>query len=213
MSVEDLRAVRLDAFSLLLTVTFIWSSVTSGNAWRSSSGARRLESDTNDLQLNLDRCMDFACVFELVKRVVREHLGLSRAGLMLGLTDLPRQVGGFHGVGGNLIVMNRRLLDIVVRSAQNRRQINAYVFYILLHEYLHALGFLSEGHVRQLSVQLCEKALGADHPATHMAKYGVGAVLRGTENLDIWRPEEELGVPRDFEIISDFDRETSRWFV
>jgi len=168
---------------------------------------------TDDVTLSLDRCMDFACVFELVKAVVKDNLRLSRAGLMLGLTDLPRQVGGFHGVGGNLIVMNRKLLDIVIRSAENRRQINAYVFYILLHEYLHALGFLSEAHVRQLSVQLCEKTLGVDHPATHMAKYGVGAILRGIETREHLDPEEEFGIPRDFEIVSDFDRETSKWFV
>jgi hypothetical protein len=206
-------ATLLPSNEMLPTVTFIsWMlpKVTEGPPVR-----RRMELNSNaeDVSLSLDRCMDFACVFEHVKAVVKNNLGLSRAGLMLGLTDLPRQVGGFHGVGGNLIVMNRRLLDIVVRSAQNRRQINAYVFYILLHEYLHALGFLSEAHVRQLSVQLCEKALGLDHPATHMAKYGIGAVLRGMGDLDFQTPEEELGVPRDFEIVSDFDHETSRWFV
>jgi len=168
---------------------------------------------TDDVRLSLDRCVDFACVFELVKEVVKGNLGLSRAGLMLGLTDLPRQVGAFHGVGGNLIVMNRKLLDIVVRSAENRREINAYVFYILLHEYLHALGFLSEAHVRQLSVQLCERALGVDHPATHMAKYGVGAMFREIQSPEYPSIEEELGIPRDFEIVSDFDREASRWFV
>ena len=172
-----------------------------------------MDFSSSDVPLSLDRCMDFACVFEHVKAVVKDNLGLSRAGLMLGLTDLPRQVGGFHGVGGNLIVMNRKLLDMVVRSAENRRQINAYVFYILLHEYLHALGFLSEAHVRQLSVELCEKTLGVDHPATHMAKYGVGAILRGIETLEHFDPEEEFGITRDFEIVSDFDRETSKWFV
>ena len=172
-----------------------------------------MKADTDDVGLSLDRCMDFACVFELVKEVVKDNMGLSRAGLMLGLTDLPTQVGAFHGVGGNLIVMNRKLLDMVVHSAESRRQINAYVFYILLHEYLHALGFLSEAHVRQLSAQLCEKALGVDHPATHMAKYGVGAVFREIPSPQHPDTGEDLDIPRDFEIVSDFDRETSRWFV
>jgi len=172
-----------------------------------------MEEDIGEARRSLDKCMDFACVFELVKRAVKDNLGLSRAGLMLGLTDLPNQVGGFHGVGGNLIVMNRRLLDIVVRSAQNRQQINGYVFYVLLHEYLHALGFLSESHVRGLSIQLCEKILGEDHPATQMAKHGVAAVLREIPPIQHPDLEEEIDIPRGFEIISDFDRETSRWFV
>lgn len=170
-------------------------------------------SSIDETILNLDRCMDFACVFEQVKRVTRNRLGLSRAGLMLGLADLPEQVGAFHGVGGNLIVMNRRLLDMVVRSAENRRQINGYVFYVLLHEYLHALGFLNEMQVRHLTAGLCEKVLGVDHPATHMAKYGVGAVLRTIPTLQHLDAGEDLEIPRGFEIVSDFDRETSKWFV
>jgi len=173
----------------------------------------KVKVSTDEARLSLDRCMDFACVFEFVKRIVKDNLGLSRAGLMLGLTDLPRQVAAFHGVGGNLIVMNRKLLDIVVRSAENRRQINAYVFYILLHEYLHALGFLNETQVRQLSSLLCEKVLGVDHPATQMAKYGVGTILREIPSLQHMNAGEDIEIPRGFEIVSDFDRETSRWFV
>jgi hypothetical protein len=172
-----------------------------------------VEGSVDEARRSLDKCMDFACVFEVVKRLVKRDLGMSRGGLMLGLTDLPENVGAFHGVGGNFIVMNRRLLDIVVRSATDRRQINSYVFYTLLHEYLHALGFLSEEQVKELSEQLCGKAFGEDHPATQMAKRGLGSVLRDIRVVDSLGVSEEIRVPRSLEIISDFDREITKWYV
>jgi len=172
----------------------------------------QLKTIADDAKRRLDKCMDFACVFELVKKVVRRELGLSRAGLMLGLAELPERVGAFHGVGGNFIVMNRTLLDAVVRSATDRRQINAYVFYILLHEYLHALGFLGEKQVEEASVQVCEKTLGIDHPATQMAKHGIKTILKDVVPLQ-HLSDEEMGRPPGLEIVSDFDREITKWYV
>lgn len=188
--------------------------VTSGNNVRSTRRRQqKLKTSVDDATRSLDKCMEFACVFELVKRVVKSNLGLSRGGLMLGLADLPERVGAFHGVGGNFIVMNRKLLDVVVHSAPDRRQINAYVFYILLHEYLHALGVLSERRVEELSTQLCEEALGVDHPATQMAKHGIGTVLREVAPLRHFEAEEQISDARDLEIVGDFDREITKWYV
>jgi hypothetical protein len=197
------------------------SSVTFGNVYiaevtvgnKFASGEKhQLKITADDTRRRLDKCMEFACVFELVKEIVRRDLGISRAGLMLGLAELPERVGAFHGVGGNFIVMNRRLLDVVVRSAANRRQINAYVFYILLHEYLHALGFLSEKQVEETSAELCEKALGTDHPATQMAKHGIKTILKDVTPLQ-HLSDEEIGRPPGLEIVSDFDREITKWYV
>ena len=161
---------------------------------------------------DLDKCTDFACVFELVKRTVRAKLGMSRAGLMLGLADLPLQVGAFHGVGGNFIVMNRKLLDRVVHSADTRRQINSYVFFILLHEYLHALGVLGEEEAKRFSVEVCRAVLGENHPATQMAEGGLGSIFR-----ELRPPERQEGTeepePRGFEIVKDFDHDIDRFYV
>ena len=57
---------------------------------------------------------------------------------MLG--DIPNQVGAYHEMGSNAIVMNRNIMKIVWRSTESRQQRNAYTFMILLHEYLHTLG-------------------------------------------------------------------------
>lgn len=136
---------------------------------------------------------------------------MSRAGLMLGLADLPLHVGAFHAVGGNFIVMNRQLLDRVVRAARSRRQINSYVFHILLHEYLHALGILQEQEVKRLAIEICENLLGEEHPATEMAAGGLGSIFRELPALEHYRGDESR--LRSFEIVRDFDREADRFYV
>ncbi|MEM3004307.1 MAG: hypothetical protein QXO25_06595 [Candidatus Bathyarchaeia archaeon] len=113
----------------------------------------------------LDESRDFADVFTLVKRAVKETLAQARVGLMLVLADLPLQVGAFHEVGSNTIVLNRRLLNKVMRSCKSAREVNSYVFAVLLHEYLHSLGHIDEREVRELSFQVARNCLGEDHPA------------------------------------------------
>src|SRR5205807_5093981 len=102
----------------------------------------------------LDHSFDFSDVFVLVKRSVKSSLGRRRVGLMLGLADLPDYIGAFHQMGSNFIVMNRSLLDQVTKLAKDRRYLNAYVFYTLLHEYLHTLGYVDEGRSEEHTSEL-----------------------------------------------------------
>ena len=71
----------------------------------------------------LAAAMGFDQVFELVKRSAEESLGLHRAGLTLVLGDLTNEIGVYHGMGSNSIVMNRNIMKIVWRSlARGRRE-------------------------------------------------------------------------------------------
>jgi hypothetical protein len=153
----------------------------------------------------LDHSFDFSEVFVLVKRSVKSSLGRRRVGLMLGLADLPDYIGAFHQMGSNFIVMNRSLLDQVTRLAKDRRYLNAYVFYTLLHEYLHTLGYVDEGEVRRLTRQITAQVLGPDHPATRLAVEGPAAVfpeLQFTHHALV----RSRKLPR-FEIVREFERE------
>src|SRR5437667_107834 len=125
----------------------------------------------------LDRSFNFSEVFQLVKKSVKTSIGKRRTGLMLGPADLPEYIGAFHQMGSNFIVMNRSLLDQVTHLAKDRRYLNAYVFYTLLHEYLHTLGYVDEGEVRRLTRQICARVLGPDHPATRLAADGPAVVF------------------------------------
>ena len=77
---------------------------------------------------------------------------------MLFLDDLPLQLGAYYPVGTNNIVLNRALVDVVETKIPSKPTINALVYNLLLHEYLHALGEMSEVAVRQQVIEVLRKA-------------------------------------------------------
>lgn len=108
-------------------------------------------------------------IFELVKRATEQYLGMHRAGLTLVLGDIPNNVGAYHELGSNTIVMNRNLLRIVEKLSNSRLRRNSYIFMILLHEYLHSLGYTNDREVRLLSRNIARDFFGGRHIAADMA--------------------------------------------
>lgn len=149
----------------------------------------------------LDKCSEFSCIFELVKKAVEDTLGKRRAGLSLGLSNLPDYIGAVHQVGSNFIIMNKKLLDDVIET-KDRKIINSYIFHVLLHEYIHSLGFLNEQETQALSYLISKKTLGSNHLATLIARYGIGYILSGIHRPRQYEPEDMV-----IEIIKDFERD------
>jgi hypothetical protein len=146
-------------------------------------------------------------IFELVKKAVDQVLGVHRAGLTLVLGDIPNQVGAYHEMGSNAIVMNRNIVKIVWRSTRSRPRRNAYTFMILLHEYLHTLGFTDDAQVRELSRKITDAYVGKGHIAGEMA----------VSPLDKFFPEiSQFAMFRDngsFETIRKFDTSSTPYIA
>lgn len=119
---------------------------------------------------DLERAHDLDSVFQVVRRAVREVLRRERTGLGLALSDLPPGLGAYWPVTGNLIVMNEGLLGTMRKMASSTVEYNSFVYVILAHEYLHALGYWGEGPVRVVTARVTREAFGPDHPATAMAE-------------------------------------------
>ena len=122
------------------------------------------------LAARLERPADYDRVFGVVRDAVRRVLGIERPGLGLALSSLPPQLGAYWQVTGNLIVVNEGLVEAMRARAGAPVQLNSFLFVILAHEYLHALGYLDEGAVRRVTATVARGALGPDHPATRMAE-------------------------------------------
>jgi hypothetical protein len=146
---------------------------------------------------NLDSCEGFSSIFEIVQQCVYKSLGKKRSGLSLGLTDLPLQVGGFHAVPSNFIMLNRKILNAITQY--NKKLANAYIFHVLLHEYLHTLGILDEEKVGILTYLISKKFFGEEHPSTLISKYGIGYVFP--------RLAVDPQTNRSITIVEDFDTE------
>ena len=154
---------------------------------------------------DLDKCENFVDVFELVKKTAERSLGQRRAGLMLYLARLPKHIGAFHTMGTNGIVMNRNTLDLITHGARSLREINSYVYSILLHEYLHSLGYVEEEDVRKLVYDVTFDAFGPEHPATQIASKGPSAIFP-----DIVLTESPMQNP-DIEVIPDLEGSSHRY--
>ena len=144
----------------------------------------------------IEKAKTYGDIFSIVKQAVKRTLGLHRVGLMLYLGNLPMRVGAFHPMGTNDIVINRRLLG----TLNNLKQ-KSNVFAILVHEYLHTLGYSDENQVRRLTYRICKQNFGAQHQVVQAAITGPWASLN-LEDWEIMEPKLELELVRDFEKIS-----------
>lgn len=124
-----------------------------------------------EAQSRLGDADGLAELFDLAKQLVDEYLDRSRPGIMVGLQGLGLSpngfLGGYYVPGSNAIVLNRDVLAHV--EANHPGYADAYAFHVLLHEYLHSLGFLDERMVRETALDISRATLGLDHPATRIA--------------------------------------------
>ncbi len=143
---------------------------------------------------------DFNEVFELVKSVVLQKFGMHRAGLSLILQMMPSNLGAYHMLGSNAIVMNSYLLAAVKKIAGSKEEYNSYMFMVLAHEYLHSLGIVDENSVRQMTFELCVWMLGSDHAAARMAKQDPSTLYPELASL------VQSQFSRDFHVVGNFDK-------
>jgi hypothetical protein len=147
---------------------------------------------------------DFNEAFELVKSTVEARYKMHRAGLSLILQVMPTNLGAYHVLGSNLIIANKRVLDII-KKYKSSEEYNSYLFMVLVHEYLHSFGIINELQVRKMTYALIASLVGEDHMATSMARY------------QPWNLFPELNLfhnnsfEQKFEVIRNFDKTTQSY--
>ena len=154
----------------------------------------------------LDAAKNYAEVWQIVKETVQFSLGTRRDNMMLFLDDLPLQLGAYYPVGTNNIVLNRSLVEIVETAVSSKPTVNALVYNLLLHEYLHALGDYSEAGVRRGVVDVATKCFGQEHIAAVLAQKSPWALLK---NIPLG---PGTGIKRVMQIVKDFEK-TSKYIV
>lgn len=160
----------------------------------------------------LDSADDLADIFEIVKEAVRRTHRFGRAGLNLGLAELggtqASVLGAFYPVGSNIIVMNKTPLRKISESRPELYK--PYAFHILLHEYLHSLGYLDEKLVREKAYQISAHLLGEEHVATQMAL----DLRKFLPDLIYDSHEEQIDVEQlRIELVKDFDKSSMGYIM
>lgn len=157
------------------------------------------DSVTIKFQHELEAAKSYAEVWQIVKNTVETSLGKHRVGMMLFLDDLPLQLGAYHPVGTNNIVLNRSLVEVVEASEKSKLVVNALVYNLLLHEYLHALGDLSEEGVKREVIAVARRCFGSEHIATIIAKKSPWSLLRNIPVTARNAPKRVMKIVTDFE--------------
>jgi hypothetical protein len=97
-------------------------------------------------------------------------------------------------------------VEIVETAISSKRVVNALVYNLLLHEYLHALGDWSEIEVRRKVIEVVQKCFGEEHIATVIARKTPWILLKNV-------PLGPINAPRHvMEIVKDFEK-TDRYIV
>lgn len=109
--------------------------------------------------------------FEEVKKAVQKNEKRSRGGLMLGLQEIGASLDGFIGayypIASNIIVVNKTPLRRILET--KKTLLKPYVFHVLLHEYIHALGYIDEDITGQKTYEISKKQFGEHHIVTELS--------------------------------------------
>jgi len=166
--------------------------------------------DTNTLNKEVTNTL--IETFEEVKTVVNHQKHRSRAGLMLGFQELGASLKGFIGayfpVASNIIVINKTPLRRITQT--KRSLLQPYSFHVLLHEYIHSLGFLDEQTTIQLTYEISKKEFGKDHIITELATSMEKFFPNLVYPIYGWFPQNQIP---PIEIIQGFDRSNTNQYI
>ena len=152
----------------------------------------------------LETANGYGEVWEIVKDTVQQSINRRRDKMMLFLDDLPMQLGAYHPIGTNNIVLNRALVQIVEASIERRQVVNALIYNLLLHEYLHALGEYSEQDVRNMVYEVAKKCFGEKNIATIIARKSPWVLLRRIPIEAINTQKRAMEIVKNFEDTEEY---------
>jgi hypothetical protein len=155
----------------------------------------------------IDKAEDFSGVWEVVKDTVKDYSGEYRGGMLLFLDDLPLRLGAYHPLGTNNIVLNRTLIHTIEAAGKPKGFVNAFIYNLLAHEYLHALGHIPEAEVRSAVYDISRASFGEEHPVTRLAEKSPWALLRDIP-LNLIAPKRQA-----MEVVRDFEKESHGYIV
>ena len=142
--------------------------------------------------------------FEIVKDTVRKSEGCSRAGLMLGLQELGSSLNGFIGAyypaSSNVIVVNKTPIRRIVET--NFQLLKPYSYHVLLHEYIHALGYLDEEITKRKTYEISKENFGENHIITRLSEDITQFFPNLVYPIRGWLPSS--GVP-EIKLVKGFD--------
>jgi hypothetical protein len=167
------------------------------------------EEKYDNLQMDFSD-QSFSQMFQLVIDIVRHFLDKSRPGILLGLIELGYDrgsfVGGFHKVGTNEIYLNKSALR-VMREESPAESYKAYLFHLMLHEYIHSIGVYDERKTRQLTRAISLELFQTRHPVGRLVIQGLNALFPYSFHSERYQPHPREMANPEFILLRHRDSE------
>ncbi|MHA2225839.1 MAG: hypothetical protein ACXAC8_11580 [Candidatus Hodarchaeales archaeon] len=153
---------------------------------------------------------DYSGLFQLVRKLVRDFLGRTKPYTLLGLEERGYNrgnfVGGYHLVGTNMIILNKSALR-VMKEESPPDHYKAYLFHLLLHEYIHASGETDEKKTRQLTRAISLELFDTRHPVGRICVMGLGSLFPYSFHEERYTPSREELMNPEFVLLRHPDSE------
>ena len=158
---------------------------------------------------------DFSGIFQLIIKIVRRFLDKSRPGIMLGLVEMGYDrgnfIGGFHRLGTNEVYLNKSALRVMREESSDFEEkedlYKAYLFHLLLHEYIHSNNVVDETETRQLTRNISLVIFGEHHPIGRLAIFGLGSLFPYKFHQERYTPTNEEIMNPEFVLLRHPDSE------
>ncbi len=130
-------------------------------------------------------------LFEFVRKLVKDFLKKSHPHIRLGLIELGYNrgsfIGGFHVAGSNEIILNKSALR-VMQEESKKEDFKAYLFHLLLHEYIHSIGVFNETKTRELTQRISLALFDSKHPVGKLCTIGLNALFPYSFHQEHFKP-------------------------
>jgi hypothetical protein len=146
------------------------------------------------------KAKNIADMFDIVQDMVKQFLGYEQAGILVGLSDLGMYnqgwIGAFYSLPANMIIINNKPLKHI--QVNQQKLYNYYLFHVLLHEYVHAIGSYDEEQTRVLVAEMSRHFFGETHVVTELASHIEKFLPQLTYAGPDFSPPEDLSI--DFQM-------------
>jgi hypothetical protein len=105
-------------------------------------------------------------------------------------------------------VINKTPLRRITET--NTKLLQPYIFHVLLHEYIHSLGFLDEHITQQKTYEISKKQFGENHQITKLATNITQFFPNLVYPIYGWQPSDETP---QIELVPGFDRSNINSYI
>lgn len=149
--------------------------------------------------------LNYDSILKDIKKSIRKYLGGDRP-VGLAISYFNPAIGAYWASGGNYIVLNGNIISAMNAVGRSQREKEALVRVLLMHEYIHSLGYEDELVTRNLTNNIIGREVGIDSLEFKISSEGPWKVFPFITEYP-WKSGNNISV------VSNFDSDNTDYIV